>query len=227
MFFTSCPCICVRPCISLLDNRHKTKKKLKLKKKSSHQIRKRQTTKWRCIRVFFSICSRFWPSTFRGDAFSRWDVILMMYCWLSIDKFTFIIYIYPCTLYTSRFFTLYLSILLRHALPRLDFVSFCSIYGFWFLQIRFSFIFQFKCVPSMALFIVISLHSFFLFLLSPSYSSSCSSSSLSRSLFHCCYLFCFVFIHSNIYFDVKQKKNGFKFTFVCSRAQNSIFNYIK
>lgn len=52
----------------------------------------------------------------------------MMYCWLSIDKFTFIIYIYPCTLYTSQYFTLYLSILLHRALSRLDFVS-----SLWFL----------------------------------------------------------------------------------------------
>lgn len=40
MFFTSCPCICVRPCISLLDNRHKTKKE-----KKTHVEKKSQAIK--------------------------------------------------------------------------------------------------------------------------------------------------------------------------------------
>lgn len=164
------PCLLVAYRVRVsLDNRNE--RKWTTKQSSIIRIRDKKWNGDALEKCFFlSLFGFGWPSKqFRKEqrcASTRWDVILMMYCWLSIDKFTFIIY--PCTVY-HWFFILSLlclkfrertSFFLFHILFRFLFVCWFVLWPFYTahrsIRCGFSFIFQFKCVPMhlWALFIV-------------------------------------------------------------------------
>lgn len=126
------PCLLVAYRVRVsLDNRNE--RKWTTKQSSIIRIRDKKWNGDALEKCFFlSLFGFGWPSKqFRKEqrcASTRWDVILMMYCWLSIDKFTFIIY--PCTVY-HWFFILSLCCVsnLENALR-----SFSSIFCFDFFS---------------------------------------------------------------------------------------------